>query len=119
MAIPLATTTIAVLRLPDDATRDPYEAQPEPAVAAAGIRAHFSSPRGNEVHRGGQQSEVTDRLGCDLVDLRHTDQVRDETTGDVYDVVWVRTRRSTDPGMAGLDHIEAGVRRVTGLAVSA
>ena len=110
MAIALATTTIAVLRKPADANRDPYDAQPAAAVVVAGVRAHISSGAGNETVRGGSQSEITDRLGCDPVELLHTDQVRDETTLEVYDVVWARRRLGN-----GLDHTDAGLRQVRGL----
>ncbi len=40
MVVPFATTTIAVLRVPADASRDPYDAQPEPDVVASADPAH-------------------------------------------------------------------------------
>lgn len=110
MAIPLHTTTITVLRVATDPGRDPYDALPEPAVVAAGVRAHLSSPSGRERTAGGSQEVVEFRLACDPVDLRHTDQVRDETTGLVYEVVWTRERQAL-----GLDHTQAGLKQVTGV----
>jgi hypothetical protein len=78
---------------------------------ASGIRAHFSSPRGSESLDGGtQQLEISDRLTTDPVDLLHTDQVLDESTEEVYDVVWVRQHHGL-----GLDHTAAGVRQVRGV----
>lgn len=100
-----------MLRKPADATRDPYDAQPAAATVAAGVRAHFSSPRGSEVVRGGSQVEISDKLTADPVELLNTDQVLDESTQLVYDVVWVSRRQGL-----GLDHTAAGLRRVKGLA---
>ncbi|MBM4414904.1 MAG: hypothetical protein FJ035_01235 [Chloroflexi bacterium] len=109
MAVPLATTTIAVLRVPVDATRDPYDAQPAADTVASGVRAHISSPSGREHVAGGSQEVVEFRLACDPVDLRHTDRVQDEQTGSTYEVVWARPRQGL-----GLDHIEAGLKQVSG-----
>lgn len=111
MAVPVATTTIAVLRVPFDPARDPYDAKPAAEVIASGLRAHISTPRGREQIAGGSQEVVEFRLSCDPVDLRHTDQVRDEQTDAVYDVTWARVRRGL-----GLDHIEAGLKQVAGVA---
>ncbi|MBM3679152.1 MAG: hypothetical protein FJW96_14955 [Actinobacteria bacterium] len=111
MAIPLATTTIAVLRVPADASRDPYDPQPEPETVASGIRAHISSPSGRERTAGGSQEVVEFRLACDPTDLRHTDRVQDEQSDAVYEVIWARPRQGH-----GLDHVEAGLKQVTGVA---
>ena len=111
MAVPLATTTIAVLRAPADASRDPYDVQPEPETVASGVRAHISSPSGRERVAGGSQEVVEFRLACDLTDLRHTDRVQDEQSGATYEVVWARARQGL-----GLDHVEAGLRQVNGVA---
>lgn len=110
MPVPLHTTTISVLRVPADSTRDPYDPQPAPTVVASGVRAHISSPRGREQTAGGSQEVVEFRLTCDPVDLRHTDQVQDEQTGAVYDVTWARSREGV-----GLDQTQAGLQQVTGV----
>ena len=109
MAVPLATTSIAVLRVPTDATRDPYDAQPAPETVVSGVRAHISSPSGRERVAGGSQEVVEFRLACDSVDLRHTDRVQDEQSGAIYEVVWARSRQGL-----GLDHVEAGLKQVSG-----
>ena len=111
MSIPLATTQISVLRVAADPARDPYDAKPAAAVIASGIRAHISTPNGREQTAGGSQEVVEFRLSCDPVDLRHTDQVQDEATGAVYEVTWARAREGL-----GLDHVEAGLKQVAGVA---
>ena len=111
MSIPLATTQISVLRVAANPARDPYDAKPAPAVLASGIRAHISTPNGREQTAGGSQEVVEFRLACDLVDLRHTDQVQDEATGAVYEVTWAHARQGL-----GLDHTEAGLKQVAGVA---
>jgi hypothetical protein len=45
------------------------------------VRAHLSTPTGREQQRGGSQESIDMRLDCDIVDLRHTDAVLDDTTG--------------------------------------
>jgi hypothetical protein len=111
MPVPLHTTTISVLRLPTDPARDPYDPQPDPEVVAAGIRAHISSPSGRERVAGGSQEVVEFRLSCDPVEIRHTDRVQDEQTGAVYEVTWARERRGLR-----LDHTQAGLKQVSGVA---
>lgn len=111
MSIPLATTQISVLRVAADPTRDPYDAQPAPAVLASGVRAHISTPNGREQTAGGSQEVVEFRMSCDPVDLRHTDQVQDEGSGAIYEVTWARAREGL-----GLDHVEAGLKQVAGVA---
>lgn len=112
MPIPLHTTTIAVLRVPDDATRDPYDPKPAAAVVASGVRANIASPNGRERVAGGSQEVVVFRLQCDPVDLRNTDQVRDEATGELYEVVWTRPRQ----GPANLAYQQAELKQVEGVA---
>lgn len=115
MTLPNATTRISVLRKAADATRDPYDTQPAATAVATGIRAHISAPmqRSDEEVHGGSQEVVQFPMHCDPVDLRHTDQVEDEATGEVYEVVWARQRLAM-PG--GLDHVEAELKQVSGLA---
>jgi hypothetical protein len=111
--IPLATTTVAVLRATADSTRDDMDAPADTARAtvATGVRATISSPSGSSSSANGTREEVSFRLGCDPIPagLSYLDHVRDEQTGDVYFVVWARPRLGL-----GLDHIEAGLRQVVG-----
>lgn len=108
--IPFATTTIAVLRVPADPERDPEDEQPSAAVVASGIRAHISTSSGREELQGASTQEIVEfRLTCDTADLRADDQVRDETTQELYEVAWARHRVGL-----GLDHMEGGLRQVRG-----
>lgn len=108
--IPTATTTITVLRVaPGDVTDDPYSgATPaDRTTVITGVRAVIDRGRGSERVAGGEQGVVDLTLTCDPVSLGHTDQVRDDATGDVYDVTWtVAYPRS---------HVEAGLRWVQGV----
>jgi hypothetical protein len=111
--IPLATTTITVLRPP---SADPYGAGYDgtpaaPTTVATGVRAVLGDPRGVERDVGGSQEDLRWTLTADPVDLTHDDQVVDDTTGITYRVVWVARRFGL-----GLDHIEAELRRVHGEA---
>lgn len=109
MAIPLSTVTITVLRPPtadDDA--EPYGGS-VPAgwdVIATGVPAVIDRPAGTEQLAGGEQSVSQFQLICDPVDLGPLDNVKDDTTGVIYRVVWVMA-------YAG-DHVEAGLRVVRG-----
>lgn len=96
-----------------DPTRDPYDAQPAPTQVAAGVRAHISSPSGEEVTVGGSRELVRFELSCDPVDLHHLDQVEDEQTGEVYQVEWARAR----VGFSGLAHTQAALQQVSGVPV--
>jgi hypothetical protein len=110
MAVPLATTTIAVRRVQGG----PYDidtALPAPATVAAKVRAHISTPTGRGTDVGGQEELVEFRLACDPVELRHTDTVLDEQTSESYQVVWAKQRRGL-----GLAHTEAGLRQTAGAA---
>jgi len=112
--IPIATTTISVLRdTAVDDTTDPYDAADsgQPETVASGVRAVISSPTGRERNIGGTQSQVEFSLSCDPIDLQHTDIVHDDATNLDYQVVWV-TRRS---GL-GLEHTRAGLKMVEGIA---
>lgn len=109
--IHVATTTIRVLRVPADPTRDPLDPQPSAAQVVAGVRAVISSPNGRAtLNSGGVQEVVEFHLSSDPCDVEGTDLVEDESTGLVYQVTWARLRE----GM-GLDHMEGGLRQVAGL----
>lgn len=108
--IPLATTTIAVLRTTGpDQYDEPYGGGDDPAnreVVASGVRAVLDRPRGTEQVAGGEQSRVDLSLICDRCDIDYRDLVRDERTGRVYRTVW-----TLDYG----DHIEGGLQIVEGV----
>ena len=109
MAIPFATTTIAVLRAGAGASDDPYDPQPERETVASGVRAHISTSTGYEQTQGGSQSIGDFRVTCDPTDIRHTDRIVDEVTGEEFDVEWATPRRGL-----GLDHTFAGLKQVKG-----
>lgn len=108
--IPISTTTISVLRVPADPLRDPYDPEPAAEVVERGVRANIASPNGRERIVGGDQEIIEFRLNCDPVDLRHTDRVEDEKTGEIYEVRWAHPRIGF-----GRDHMTAGLRQVTGI----
>lgn len=111
MSIPLATTTITIRRPSVDPDRDPYEEDPDPQTVAEGVRAHISSPSGRDQIVGGEQSIVTFSLTCDPTDLQHTDTVIDDSSGEEFEVVWVKDRIGL-----GMDHVQASLRHVEGVA---
>lgn len=118
--IPESTTTFTILRrrsnIPDGMV-DPYEPEDTTTAqitVASGVRAHISRPSGAERYRGGSQEVVQLPFVCDLADVSNLDQVRDETTGKVYDVTWAEGRQ---PGF-GLDHVTGTLRAVSGLVSS-
>jgi len=80
------------------------------SVVARGIRANIGSPTGTEQALGGSQETVTYRMQCDPIELDSRDQVRDDRTGRLYDVVWAVTRDAI-PTIA---HTAAGLTRSRG-----
>lgn len=117
MAIPFSTTTISVLRQPTAQFEgEPYQTDTEATrtTVASGIRAVVSSSatgRGRERRAGGEQSTVYGRLTCDPVDLRHTDWIKDSTTGRIWQVSSIMSRRGL-----GTDHEQAEIFYVEGLS---
>lgn len=110
--IPIATTTVTVLRPAAlGADEDPYdEALVEPAEVAAGVRANIAIAAGREDTTGRAAREaVTFRLRCDPADIANRDLIVDDTTGEQYAVVWARQRVT---GL-GLDHVVADLEQVT------
>lgn len=106
MAIPIATTTITVLRPAElDASDDPYDpVETEPDELAVGVRANIAVADGGEELTGRSSNEtVRFRLRADPTDLASSDLVVDDTTGERYAVVWARNRVT---GL-GLDHVIA------------
>lgn len=108
--IPVATTTIEVSRVAVDLTRDSYDAEPPPTIVASGVRARISLVSGRERIQGGTQEDVEFRLDCDVTDLGHLDKIVDQSDGAVYEVVFARKVL----GFGSLDHMECGLRVVTG-----
>jgi hypothetical protein len=107
--IPLATTTITVLRSPaDQAYEEPYggDVPADWDTVATGVRAVIDRPTGREQVAGGEQNRVDLSLVCDRCDLDHLDAVRDDKSGRVYRVVWV-----LDYG----PHLEGGLQIVSGV----
>lgn len=112
--IPLSTTTIDVLRVaPADEYAEPYSGDDTDrrTVVAVGVRAviqrQSNRSSGVEQNAGGEQSITDLELTSDLIDLRHTDLVRDNYDGRVYRVVWVISYPH--------EHTEAGLRVTEGL----
>lgn len=108
MAIPYASTTISVLRMPaaqQDA--EPYQTDTEATrtVIATGVRAVIWSP-GSERQRkqvkGGEQALIKARLTCDVTDLKVQDWVKDAVTGEIWKIDSVLKRV-----VLGLDHMQA------------
>lgn len=114
MALPLATTTVTVLRPP---TSDDY-AEPYGGTRTAdlvevesGVRAALDVPvardAGREYRAGGEQTLTEFRFAVDPCDVRNTDYMRDDRTGVLYRVTWVFEFADS--------HIEGGLRLVEGL----
>lgn len=103
------TTTVTITR--PVATGDPYEAATTSTVAT-GVRAHIGSPSGNDAHLGGDKEVITAvcyvPAGTDVV---RSDRITDDANGATYAVVWSTRRRGL-----GLDHLQVGLRAVTGAA---
>ncbi len=107
--IPLSTTTITVYR--PDTGADDYSTDDGPQVVGSEIRAHLSTPRGNDQIVGGEKQTVDLRLDCDPFDFKHYDVVKDDTTNKTYRLVWFEQRYGF-----GLDHVEGGLQLTTGTA---
>lgn len=107
MALPLATTTITVLRSDQDGTADAFDTLTYTPVAA-NVRAVIGSESGTETNTSGSSENLGFRLDCDVCDVRHDDRIEDENTGDVFEVEWVWLRTGL-----GLDHMEGQLRRIT------
>lgn len=109
MAVPLATTTITISRIPPDATRDGYDTPPSPTTVASGVRAHLSGPGKSTDPTGGLRVATIWRLDADPCDLRAGDTVVDDSTGSTFTAMNADTRYGL-----GLDHTVASLERVDG-----
>ncbi|MET0415339.1 MAG: hypothetical protein ABW022_04900 [Actinoplanes sp.] len=107
--IPLATTTVTVLR-DTDLDAEPYSGPPTMSEVASGVRAVISRPTGRNTGQeqlgGGEQAVWDFELVMDLTVIDYRDNVRDDSTGIVYQVVWAHMYHG--------DHTEAGLRLVQG-----
>ena len=123
MTIALATTKITVKRSDqiDVSDSDPWERSSEaaaldpPLILATGVRAALNvTPffRSAREEAPGETETVEALLTCDPTDISFHDLVEDETTGQEWDVVWVFHQA----GIAGMGHVQAKLRAVTGLA---
>ena len=119
--IPLATTTVSILRIaaPDEYA-EPYggKTNADRAVVVSGVRAVIDIPVGRQagIERvaGGEQTRTELRLAADPCDINRTDVVKDEVTGIFYTVTWCL--RYPGNGSAGdMGHVEAGIVNVEGL----
>lgn len=114
--IPIATTSVSVLRK-TDATLDgePYGEVYE-TVVASHVRANITAPKvsrpGSEKRQGGAQMTRQYYLICDTpsTEINHNDVIIDEKTGKRYEVTSVNQRNGL-----GLDHTTAELKRVEGL----
>lgn len=109
MSIPLATTTVAISRVPPDSTRDGYDTQPAADTIATGIRAHIGNPSGSQNITVGDRTVVRFAITTDPTDLQADDTVTDEWTGDTYRCVWARRRSGL-----GLDHTTGALEQIAG-----
>lgn len=114
MSIPVATTTITVNRVPLDATRDEWDEDPAPAAVTvvSGVRAVIWGQAGAELQAGATHMTMTARLTADVIDLKHTDTVTDEATGDEWQVTWV----AQNGDAFGQQQTRAGLARSLGVA---
>lgn len=107
--IPLATTTVSILRRQGaDEYEEPYGGG-TPAgldVAASGVRAVIGRPRGSDRVEGGEQARTELELLCDPCDVVYTDLVKDESTGVVYRLTFLFNYP---------DHVEGRLELVQGV----
>lgn len=115
MAIPLATTTITVLRQSGDPYAEPY-GPPDQVQVVTDVRAvidisAYGVAAGQERQGGGEQTRTVVRLICDVCDVTARDWVRDDTSAIVWRVLWVVHHA---PGH-NLTHIQGGLELVEGV----
>lgn len=114
----MPTTTIALLGVVQDDSPeddDDWGGAPDPTtgygVVASGIRAHLSAPSAAAASaQEGNTTRVQFRLLADPCDIVDNMRIRDEQTGEEYQVDWSLTR--PEP----LSHVIAGVSKATSTA---
>lgn len=111
MSIPYASTTITVLREPDNITTDAYDdgapTQFSPAPGLSRIRAHIYATGGSQAtNPGGTGFTSGWHLSADPVQLHVDDKVKDDRTGEIYNVEYTHTILDLIP------HTTAGLEKV-------
>lgn len=122
LSIPIATTTIAVTTpaLATSGTTSRYDEEYDgtppgsPVPRETGVRAVISvlNRATHSTTIGGEDEVAEFALTCDPTNIDYRDLVTDEATGVVYEVRWA----ISTPGVAGLSHVQAGLRTVKGRA---
>lgn len=110
MPLPLATTTVTILRAPAaDDYAEPYSGTPTAGLdeVVTGVPAVIYAPTGREAVAGGEQTATDLRFVCEPVDIKSTDYLKDDTTGVTYRITWWISY----PG----EHVEGAIRLVEGL----
>lgn len=110
MALPLATTTVTILRAPvADDFAEPYSGITTVGFdeVASGVPAVIYAPVGRQAVAGGEQTVTDLQFVCDLADVRSADRLKDEATNTTYKITWCVV-------YAG-EHIEGGLELVEGL----
>lgn len=105
--IPIATTTVTVLRSDQDGTKDQFDGVTR-STLVTGVRAVIGSPSGTNDMQGGDSESVTERFQCDPTDIRHDDLILDEISGLTWNITWVRRRMGF-----GLDHMVGELQLTT------
>lgn len=113
MAIPLATTTVTVTRVPETPPdgNDPYDPDdPNPPAAttvAIGVRATIAAPTANVALSGGDKVVYSAGFVTDPADIGPDDRLAD-ADGTTWTVLWAR------PAPGFLPHIQGQARLVVG-----
>lgn len=109
MSLPISNTTISVMRSVSTDDSLPIDS---PAVLASHIAAVIRpKSSGREDQVGGSKALSTYLLNADTNDLRHTDLVLDESSQQLFDVIFAVYRAGL-----GLDHMYAELQLVQGMA---
>lgn len=115
VAIPLATTTITVIRREMTDMEDLYDPadypSPEWTTIVAGVRAVISPPTANPQLTAGTRLTWSASLRSDPCDLQENDHLIDANDGTEWTVLWAR-----EFDAIGLNHMEASLRMVQGFA---
>jgi hypothetical protein len=106
----LPSTSITVLRAAGLDAWDGWGAPPTPTPIVTGVPAIIVPLSGTSEIVAGEREDVEFRLDAAPCDIRFTDTVELEQTGELYRVVWVRE------AAIGAHHVEARLRQVTGNA---
>jgi hypothetical protein len=118
MSIPIATTTLTVLRPGPAAGTDPQlasyglDAPATPVQVVAGVRAHIGSPSGVEKIVNGEQTHVSYRCTADPADIQSRDRVVSSRDGLTYEVSYAVLRNDV-PALA---HLQMALTRDEGFA---